>query len=688
MRYRKIKTIKNSPKNEPRTTKRKWLTAIKVFFIIILSTIILAVFAGGAIFVYYAKDAPKLDLSQLESAPSSQYFDASGNVVATMGAENRTLVETDNIPILLVNAVTSIEDHRFFSTRGIDPVRIAGSFLHNLKGDSLNGGSTLDMQLIKLGMFSTSKSDQNLKVKVQEAWLALQLDQKWTKEQIFTAYVNKVNMANGYYGMGTAAKAYYGKSLTELSIAQIALLAGMPQAPSTYNPYTNPSAAQYRRDLVINAMYKYGKITDAQKKEALATPIKSGLQTLTQSVSIPAFADNFLKQAKAQADKLAKVDTATAGVKVYTTLDPNAQQNLYNIVNTDQYVTYPDKNFQVASTLVNVQTGAVVAQIGMRNVPDNTTFGSNYAVQTDRDWGSAMKPLVDYGPAFENGIYTSTSDTVVDGPSSYPDGTPLSNWDNTYLGTLTVKQALDYSRNIPAVKTLIKVGLTDSNNFLQKVGINLSPMVYANAISSHTSNASGGASSVSMASAYAAFANSGVYTKPYYVTKVVFPDGHEIDYKPEKTQAMKPSTAYIITNMLKGVVQLPVSVSVGGNAALPGLTALAGKTGTSNYTTEQRNEIDKKIGNVTGMVSPDENFVGYTPQYSMAVWTGYKNMMTPVYGQGIMCATSVFRSMMQVLYPNPSSVADWTAPDTVTDNGSSVSVNNTGSTSNNTTNGQ
>lgn len=674
----KIKTSNQPPKKTPALKKRPWLTAIKVFFIVFFSVIILAVLAGGAVFVYYAKDAPKLDLSKLESPPSSQYFDSSNTVIATMGAENRSLFQANNIPIQLVNAVTSIEDHRFFSTRGIDPIRIAGSFVHNLKGDSINGGSTLDMQLVKLGMFSTDKSDQNLRVKVQEAWLALQLDQKWTKEQIFTAYVNKVNMANGYYGMGTAAKAYYGKDLTALSIAQIALLAGMPQAPTTYNPYVNQSAAKYRRDLVINAMYNYDKISAAQKAQALATPITDGLLPLKHSVSIPAFADNFLKEAKAQADQLAGVDTANAGVKVYTTLNTSTQETLYNVVNTNQYVDFPDKDLQVASTLINVETGAVVAQIGGRNLPKNVTFGTNGALRVDRDWGSAMKPLVDYGPAFEDGVYDSTSDTVMDEPTTYPDGTPLNNWDNSYLGAMTVKSALQYSRNIPAVETFVKVGKENSSNFLKKVGIDLGPLNWANAISSNTSNPKHGASSESMAAAYAAFANDGVYTRPYYVTKIVFPDGREIDYKPSRSRAMKPSTAYIITNILQGIVKLPLSISVGGNANIPGMTALAGKTGTSNYTDDERTQITNKYGDISGMVSPDENFVGYTPQYSMAVWTGYQNRMTPVYGDTILCATKVFSSVMGSLYPDPSSVSDWTAPSNVTVNGSFASINDKG----------
>lgn len=642
----------------------------------------MAVVAGASVFIYYAKQAPTLDLSDLESTNSTKLLDSNGNVIATLGLEHRNLVQTNKIPVLLVNAVTSIEDHRFFNTRGVDPVRIAGSFVHNLKGQSLNGGSTLDMQLIKLGMFSTSKSDQNLKVKIQEAWLALELDQKWTKEQIFTAYVNKVNMGNGYYGMGTASEAYFGKPLTQLSIAQTALLAGMPQAPTTYNPYTNPTATKYRRDLVIGAMYKYGKITAAQEKKALATPIKSGLQPLKQSVSIPAYADSFLKQAVAQANKLAKKDISNAGVKVYTTLDNTQQQNLYNIINTSQYVPFTDSQLQVASTLVNVHTGAVVAEVGNRNQPTNVTFGLNRATQTDRDWGSTMKPLVDYGPAFENGIYTSTSDLVSDAPYTYPNGTAIKDVDSQYLGNITVKSALDLSRNIPALKTLESVGLDNSTHFLKNVGINLSPLQWSNAISSYSPNQdkSGyGVNSERMASAYAAFSNGGVYTEPYYVTKIIFPDGREIDYKPKRTQAMQATTAFAITDMLEGVPNL-TSAEVGSNAKISGLP-LAGKTGTSNYTDSEYNQIIAKIGKQSGMVSPDENFVGYTSQYAMSVWTGYANRLTPIYGSNVYIATDVFKSMFNLIYPAPTSCPTWTVPDGVTVNGENCTIDNTSSAS-------
>ena len=675
MRYSKISTKSKKNKQNKRakrgSAKSKWWTAVKLFLIVFFSLIILVLAAGGAVFVYYSKDAPALNLDKLESTPSPKVYDSKEQLVATLGAEQRNLVKTDNIPVMLVNAVTSIEDHRFFNTRGIDPIRIAGAFVNNLKGGSLNGGSTLDMQLIKLSFFSTDESDQTLSVKVQEAWMALKLDQKWTKEQIFTAYVNKVNMANGYYGMGTAAQAYYGKDLTELSIAQLALLAGMPQAPNTYNPYTNATSAKWRRDMVIRSMRRYNKIMAEEEKTALATPIDDGLQPLQQSVTIPSYADNFLKQAIAQAKTLAGNDILNEGVKIYTTLDTTAQQNLYNIVNSGNYITYPDDTLQVASTVTDVKTGAVIAQIGGRNQPTDVTFGFNQAVQTDRDWGSTMKPIVDYGPAFENNIYTSTNDYVSDSPTTYPNGTPLKNWDNTYFGSMTVKSALALSRNIPAVKTLINVGLDNSSKFVDGLGINLNPLQYSNAISSNTNTKNGGASSEKMAAAYAAFSNGGIYTKPYYVSKVVFPDGRTVEYKPVRSRAMQASTAYIMTNILQSVLTLPLSESVGSYAAVPGLPA-AGKTGTSNYTDSEMDQITEKYGSLPGMVSPDENFVGYTPQYSMAVWTGYSNRMTPIYGTSTQIATKVFSSMMTQLNPDPSAVATWTAPEGVAQQGSAL----------------
>ncbi|OFI50450.1 penicillin-binding protein [Floricoccus tropicus] len=647
---------------------------LKYALIIFLSLFILAFLVGSILFISYAKSAPKLEVSKLESKPSSIIYDKDGKVIADLGEEKRDLVATNEIPITLVDAITSIEDHRFFNHRGVDPVRIIGSVVHNAKNDTTQGGSTLTQQLIKLSYFSTSKTDQNVRRKAQEAWLSVQLERKESKEEILTQYINKVFMANGYYGMRTASKAYYGKELKDLSLPQIALLAGMPQSPNGYNPYTNPDGAKKRRDTVLSSMLEYEKISKDDYNKAVETPIDSGLKQLTPSITIPAFADNFLKQVIEQVKEDTGQDITAGGLKVYTTLDSNAQRYLYELVNSNDYVAYPDEDMQVASTIVDVKTGAVTAQIGARKQDPGTVFGNNQAVNTDRDWGSTMKPLVDYAPAYEYGTYKSTGTYILDTPYYYPDGNILYDWDRKYMGQMTVRNALVLSRNIPAAKTLEAVGLENSQNFLEKMNFNFEPSLqYSNAISSNNrgSGKKWGASSEKMAAAYAALASGGMYTKPYYVTKIVDDEGKETNLKPEKVRAMKETSAYVVTDMLKGVI-------TGGtmtNGYIPGLIQ-AGKTGTSNYDDTAAETILEDYGQYIpsgGTIAPDENFVGYTTNYSMAVWTGYKNRMIPLYGQKLEIALDVYREMMKYLSQNvPNN--DWEMPEGVYRNGSELTV--------------
>lgn len=220
-------------------------------------TALLALFVIGAtVFFVYAKNAPELSENKLTSAGNSVIYDANGDKITSLGNENRTYIKTEDIPQQLKDAVVSIEDRRFYKHHGVDPVRIVSAALSNVTGSSagLQGGSTLDQQLIKLSFFSTKKSDQTLKRKSQEAWLAMQLDKEYSKEQILTFYVNKVFMGYGTYGMETAAKYYYGKSLKNLDLAQTAMIAGIPNAPSTYNPYSSPKLATQRRNDVLDAM--------------------------------------------------------------------------------------------------------------------------------------------------------------------------------------------------------------------------------------------------------------------------------------------------------------------------------------------------------------------------------------------------------------------------------------------------
>ncbi|MBD9904426.1 transglycosylase domain-containing protein, partial [Enterococcus faecium] len=519
---------------------------------------------------------------------------------------------------------------------------------------ALQGGSTLTQQLIKLSFFSTSAEDQTLKRKAQEAWMAVRLEQKKSKQEILTYYVNKVYMSNGLYGMETASEMYFGKKLSELSLPQTALLAGMPQAPSAYDPYVYPDQAKKRRDTVLYTMLQNEKISQTEYDQAVNVPVTDGLQELTQSDDNTKIVDNYVKEVINEVQEKTDKNVYTDGLEIYTNLDLDAQKKLYDIVNTDQYVSYPDDEMQVASTLIDTNTGKVKAQIGGRHIAEDVTLGNNLAVNTSRDFGSTMKPVTDYGPAFEYLKY-STGKTITDAPYNYEGtSTPVGNWDNQYMGTITLRQALYLSRNVPAVKLFNEVGSDKVASFLKNLGIEYSTIHQSNAISSNTEEQDGtkyGASSLKMAAAYAAFANGGTYYKPQYVNKIVFQDGTEETYEPDGKTAMSPETAYMITDILKDTI----TEGTGTNAQIAGLYQ-AGKTGTSNYTDDEY----AKLGISSG-VYPDILFAGYTPNYSISVWTGYNKKMTPVTSESSHVASDVYRELMQYVSANVTNT-DWEMP--------------------------
>ena len=649
--------------------KQTILRIVKYLSIGLLSLFIAAFLLGGGVFLYYANKAPELSESKLVATTSSKIYDSKNELIADLGAERRVNAQSSEIPTDLVNAIVSIEDHRFFTHRGLDSIRIAGAFLRNLSSrGGLQGGSTLTQQLIKLTYFSTSTADQTLSRKVQEAWLAIQLERTATKQEILTYYINKVYMSNGNYGMQTAAENYYGKDLKDLSIPQLALLAGMPQAPNQYDPYSHPEEALERRNLVLSEMQKHGYLTAEQYETAINTPITDGLQSLRAVNSYPQYMDNYLKEVIDQVEQETGYNLLTTGMEVYTNVDQEVQKRLWDVYNTDEYVDYPDDDLQAASTIVDVTNGKVIAQLGSRHQSSNVSFGINQAVETNRDWGSTMKPITDYAPALEYGIYDSTAYMLKDAPYNYP-GTniPVYNWDKSYFGNITLQYAIQQSRNVTAVETLERVGLDQAKTFLNGLGIDYPTMVYANAISSNTteSNKKYGASSEKMAAAYAAFANGGIYHKPMYINKVVFSDGSSKEFSDAGTRAMKETTAYMMTEIMKTVLTYGT-----GRGAYMSWLPQAGKTGTSNYTDDEIENYIKRYD----YVAPDEMFVGYTRKYSMAVWTGYSNRLTPIEGDGFRVAANIYRSMMQYLSEDDSP-GDWTMPEGVYRSGEFVFKN-------------
>ncbi|MBU3851763.1 MAG: PBP1A family penicillin-binding protein [Candidatus Paralactobacillus gallistercoris] len=581
---------------------------------IILGIFLALLLGGSGLFLYYIKDTPKLTTSKLQAGGASTIYDSTGQVITTLGTGNQIYAHESDIPDTLKNAIISVEDRHFYQEKlGIDPVRIVKAAFSDITGSGnlgLQGGSTLTQQLVKLSFFSTKESDRTLKRKAQEAWLAMQVSRKYSKAQILEFYINKVYMGNGTYGMLSAAEYYFGKPLKQLTLPQLALLAGMPQSPNGYDPYTNPVQAKQRRNTVLNAMYKNNKITAQQLATAQATPINDGLvpQTKQRNNTMQSkIADNYVKEVITEVKDKMNLNPYTAGLKIYTNLNMKLQKQLYNIVNTNEYVAFPDDKLQTAVTMINPNNGKIMAQIGGRKTGD-VQLGYNRAVATNRSNGSSMKPIMDYGPAIQYDKW-STYTQLEDTPYTYPGtSTQLYDWDHKYLGKMTMRKALVESRNVPAIRTLQKVGLNRAVNFVKGLGINLpkNEQVLSTGIGANVST-------LQTAAAYAAFANGGTYYKPYYINKLVLADGTTYKYNSDGHKAMSAATAYMITDMLKGVPK----ADIGKAANIPGLYQ-AGKSGSVAYS---QSEIAQNPA--LANLCKDAWYTGYTRHAVISVWTGY-----------------------------------------------------------------
>lgn len=609
----------------------------------------LAVMAGIGLFAYYASEAPSVTQRQLASGGSSTLYTKDGHVLLTLGQEKRYYLKYDETPQTLKDAVVSIEDKRFWREGlGIDPIRIAGSTVANTKGHDISaGGSSITQQLVKLSVFSTNASDRTLKRKAQEAWIAMHISRQYSREQILEYYINKVYMNYSLYGIGTASKYYYGKSPDKLDLAQTALLAGMPNAPTFYDPYTAPARARYRRNLVLQAMLSNGKITQAQYDRASTENVQFGLiykhdtQSHLRKVNDP-YIKEVVEEVRAKG-----YDPYNDNLRITVNINQKAQNKLYELAN-DNKIPFTDNKMQIGATVVDPNNGHVIAIIGGRHLPD-VQLGLDRAVQTSRSTGSSIKPVLDYAPAIQY-KHWSTAQIVADTPYVYK-GThiQLYDWDNRYYGNMTMRYALEQSRNVPAVRTLEDVGILKASKFAKKMGVNadinlgLSVGIGANA------------SSLQMAGAYSAFADNGIYHKPQFVSKIETVTGEIKNYDTAGKRVMDESTAYMITDMLKGVI-----TRGSGTKAKLGSLIQAGKTGTVKYSDS---EI-KKHPSYEG-TPKDSWFVGYTRSYVMSVWTGYDNLSDgKIAGRGQDAATLYYKDMMSYLMNDKANI-DWVKPSSV-----------------------
>lgn len=591
------RTVKNKSTHP---NKRKLGTGkiIKRILAVVFLLGLVGIIAGGITAFAFIMDTPKLDLAALEDPQSAKVYDREGNLIADLGKEKRTKVTYQEIPKIVEDAFIATEDVRFYDHFGIDLKRIGGAIIANVtEGFGAEGASTITQQVVKNAFLSPEKS---IKRKVQEQWMAIQLERQFSKEQILTIYLNKIFFGNRAYGIAKAAEVYFGKELKDLEIHEAALLAGLPQRPSSYDPFKYPEAAEKRRNIVLSLMAKNGKITDEQAEKAKAIPVTDYVVKRDNETEPY---DDFIDQVLEEIDQQQDIDIFTSGVSIYTTLDPKAQKFVEKVLDTNEYINYPNDRFQAGLVVLDTKTGEILAIGGGRN--QSTSY---FATDIKRQIGSTAKPIFDYGPAIEY-LNWSTYKQIIDEPHSYTNGPAIQNWDGKYKGQMSIRDALADSRNIPALKTFQEVGPANITEFATRLGIEIDgPINEAYAL-----GAFNGMSPLDQAGAYSAFGNNGVYTKPHTITKIVFPDGREIDMKPEPEVVMKDYTAFMITDMLKSVVQY----GTGRSARVPGVQ-IAGKTGTTNFDDETKQKYHIPNGGV-----PDSWFTGYSPDYTISVWTGY-----------------------------------------------------------------
>ncbi|KLU61292.1 penicillin-binding protein 1F [Peptococcaceae bacterium CEB3] len=572
-----------------------------------------------------AAKTPQWDPSALTGRESSIVYDMNGKEIAQLHAGvNRLVVKSQDIPPLVKQTFVAVEDKRFYSNFGLDFQRIISSAIADLRsGSAKEGASTITIQLAR-NAFIANPTQKTLTRKIQEAILALELEHRYTKDQILTFYLNKIYLGESAFGIRAAAQAYFGKGLKELTPPEIALLAGLPQAPSGYDPYMHPNAAKYRRNVVLGVMKSAGLISAAEYTKDLNAPFsfveqvkkshgqgvkKTGAGT-GAAYPYPYFIDYVVSQLE-HTYNLTAQQIFSGGLKIYTTVDPKIQAAAEKVYSDPANFppSLPNSLIQSAMTVVDPSTGSIRAMIGGR---DYTPMGLNRAWQTLRQPGSTIKPLVDYAPALEKGgFYPGT--VLDDMPVTFNLGggqtwTPT-DFDTAtvgWKGLITMRFALEDSVNVYAAKLLQLIGVDYGWQFAkERLGL---PLTKADRVAS-LALGTARVSTLDMASAYGVFANNGIRVTPHAITKVLDSNGKPLVQPTIVTQrVMKETTAYLINNLLHSVVTNGTAY----NGNIPGWY-VCGKTGTTS--------LPASYGNKVG--SPDAWFAGYTPRYSAVVWMGY-----------------------------------------------------------------
>lgn len=603
-------------KSEKKATKKSSGVSLGKMILVVGLILFVMIIGVGCGFLTASLNTRSNLAEDIVPPASSQIYDIHGNEIANIhAAENRRPIGINEIPKNLQNAFIAVEDNRFYDHIGIDPRGIVRAIWANIRGRTVTeGGSTITQQLAKNAYLT---QDRTLKRKVQEVFLALQLERQYTKQEILELYMNQIYFGQGAYGVQAAARTYFGKDAKDLTLNECAMLAGIPKSPNYYSPVNNMDAATERKAVVLDQMVKYGYISDSEAAAAKKEPLHIAKNTNDGGKSASYFVDYVLQQL---AEKYGDDAIYKDGLKIYTTIDMDMQAAAETAMkNLPTYFTDANGIVQPQGALVAIDphTGYIKAMVGGRG-----TDQFNRATQAVRQPGSAFKPFV-FAAALEN-KYTPES-IIEDKPLKVGSWEPQ-NYSRNFSGKVRLRDVVRWSLNVPTVRIAQDIGIDKAIFYAQEMGIStfvLDGATNDRNLATALGGMTRGVTPLELTSAYGTFANRGIHVKPVAILRVVSRTGKVLEEAERKEKSvMSADNAAALTAMLEDVIRRGT-----GTRANIGRPA-AGKTGTtSDY--------------------HDAWFVGYTPDLVTGVWIG-NDSVSDLHGMsGGMTPAVIWQAFMQ-----------------------------------------
>lgn len=589
-----------------------------LFILFLVSTIIFSI--SG--FLYYQNVVSSFSLPNFNylsiDDKKTYILDDDNNLIREISLEKNYQVTYEEIPDIFINALLSAEDSTFYEHNGFDIKRIFGAIVSNLSSNKMQGASTLTQQLMKNLLLSNEKSVER---KIKELILALKFENKYSKEEILTIYVNEISFDGTQQGANYASLRFFNKKLSDITLPEAALLAGLVKSPTKYNPYNNIEACNERKNVVLSLMKRHGYINDKQytlasSKHASELLYKGARSQV--SYQYQSYLDVVYEEIKLRTG----LDPYTTPMIISTHLNTQVQKNIDKIQEgKDDEIKFIDNYQQIGGAILKNDNVSVIGVIGGRNYTGIKLY--NRACDMKQQPASTIKPLLSYALAYEY-LNWSSAHIVKDVPTNYPyTNISIKNVDNRYLGEITLEDAIGYSRNTSAVATLNEVakeiGMSEIGKYLDNIHLldyESYDIPYAYALGGFLN----GVTPLYLAGAYAMLANYGIYQEPTTIKEIVLLDSNQkITFNREKKQILSKETGFLITNTLTNVAKKNYW-SIGNGA--PNNVTIGAKTGTSNFASETLNKLHYPNG-----VNKDIWYAGYSPDYTMVVWTGFDNFI-------------------------------------------------------------